>query len=235
MGDISSRIVGKPLQPTNRLAKLLSETVHDVYGMSPNADRLSLLPAPDVAPGGGPNWSSWTAPQWLYDAAKATVMPGHVAQGGAYTPEDVTDMAMTLGAAAAPVGMATVPGGALGMGFSPKATQSQIKKYAEKLGLNVSEDASNQSSSRYLNIGAEPPDWTYEPNVVFKGGEYIDPTGRIWKEPDPVKVRIATHDLPSRYYEPNTIDIGPHGSGHAKWKESPLFEKLNNMAKGYKP
>lgn len=47
--------------------------------------------------------------------AEALALPGHVAKGGSYTPQDVTNMAMNLGMIGAPVGYATAPEGALGM------------------------------------------------------------------------------------------------------------------------
>lgn len=55
-------------------------------------------------------------PQMLIDLAEAVMLPGHVAQGGSYTPQDVTKMAADTAMMAAPVGMATAPKGALAMG-----------------------------------------------------------------------------------------------------------------------
>lgn len=57
-------------------------------------------------------------PSMLADLLGAFMLPGHVAQGGSYTPEDVTNMAMNVGMMSAPFGYATAPKGAIGMGGS---------------------------------------------------------------------------------------------------------------------
>lgn len=90
------------------------------FGMDPDAKRNMLLPLPtDARTEADPrkwNMSDWTAPEWLYEGARALNLPGHVARGGDYEAKDVTDMGLAL------MGMGTtgaatggVPRGALGM------------------------------------------------------------------------------------------------------------------------
>jgi len=67
-------------------------------GMNPNAERLSVLPAPTDAIAGKDkiDWTDWTAPKWLADMVKATMLPGHAIQGGKYDLEDVSEAALNL-------------------------------------------------------------------------------------------------------------------------------------------
>ena len=81
-------------------------------GMDPSAERLNMLPNPN----GSWNPAEWTAPQWLYDMAKAAARPGHVMQGGQWSPDNATDMAMNVGMGGSVASMAApAPSGALGM------------------------------------------------------------------------------------------------------------------------
>lgn len=59
------------------------------FGMNPNLKRRALLPDYSAEDG-------FIAPQWAYDVAKGAVLPGHVAQGGNYQLDDVTNMAAAL-------------------------------------------------------------------------------------------------------------------------------------------
>lgn len=102
------------------------------FGMNPEAERLNVLPNYSQETG-------WVAPQWLYEMAKGAVLPGHVAQGGAWTPNQVTDMAMALGGSAAPVGMATAPMGAMAMG------SGKINKIPRPRNQKLSSKAIDQS------------------------------------------------------------------------------------------
>lgn len=62
------------------------------FGFDPAAERLTMLPNPNGS------WSpaDWTAPQWLYDMAKAFALPGHVARGGNWSPQDAAEAALSL-------------------------------------------------------------------------------------------------------------------------------------------
>lgn len=93
----------------------ISDVVGEALGLDPNvAYRPMMIPAVkmndgSVKPG---------VPSAFVELMKAFMLPGHVVQGGSYTPEDVTDMAMNVGMMGAPVGYATAPKGAIGMGGS---------------------------------------------------------------------------------------------------------------------
>jgi hypothetical protein len=89
----------------------LEQRVREVFGMDPQADRPSLL----LDPNGSLNPADWTAPRWVYELAKAFVLPGHVMKGGSYTPEDVTDMALSVIGTSAGAGSSLAPRGAVGM------------------------------------------------------------------------------------------------------------------------
>lgn len=74
-------------------AETLDQRMARVYGMDPNADRLSLLPR--VKGLTAHDWGDWTAPAWLYEALKAVELPRHAAEGGRVTPEETISAAMT--------------------------------------------------------------------------------------------------------------------------------------------
>ena len=96
--------------------RTLPGAVQQQFGLLADVDRPMMWPSPDRAVGGGPDWSSWTAPEWMYEGAKAVALPGHVMRGGEWSPEDVTNMALTVGGSAGAASMAGgVPKGALGM------------------------------------------------------------------------------------------------------------------------
>lgn len=93
----------------------ISDVVGEMLGLDPNvAYRPMMIPAVkmndgSVKPG---------VPSAFVEMMKAFMLPGHVTQGGSYTPKDVTDMAMNVGMMSAPVGYATAPKGSLTMGGS---------------------------------------------------------------------------------------------------------------------
>lgn len=86
----------------------LDNETERVFGMKPGLDRGNVLPLPDGDGG-------IMAPQWMYEMGKAVSLPGHVMRGGDWSPEDVTNMALTVGGSAGAASMAGgVPKGALG-------------------------------------------------------------------------------------------------------------------------
>lgn len=85
----------------------LMDYVQQTFGLEPNIQRPSVLPLPERAAGGNLDWSQWTAPQWLYDAARAVSAPAYAAQGGQLSMDDAYNMAVN------------VAGGGL-MGSAPK-------------------------------------------------------------------------------------------------------------------
>ena len=110
--------------------------VQKVTGMKPGLDRASILPF--YTDKSGRNHPS--APQFLYDAAKAFVVPGVAAQGGKYDMGDVVNMAMNVtggGLGASHVAGPTVRAGehVLGMGVKPKAAVKEVEKLAARYGL----------------------------------------------------------------------------------------------------
>ncbi len=110
------------------------------FGMEPDAKRNMLLPLPtDMRTEADPRkWdmSDWTAPEWLYEGARAFNLPGHVARGGEYEAKDVTDMGLALmgmGTTGAAMGMS--PRGSLGMfaGRGAKTADLDQMKQAESM------------------------------------------------------------------------------------------------------
>lgn len=116
--------------------RTLPGAVQQQFGLLAGLDRPMLLPQPDRAEGGGPDWSNWTAPEWMYEGAKAVALPGHVMRGGEWSPEDVTNMALTVGGSAGAASMAGgAPRGALGMfgGRMAKTADHDALARAEKM------------------------------------------------------------------------------------------------------
>lgn len=97
----------------------ISDVVGEALGLDPTVKyRASMLPLVRTAD----DKVEFGVPSMLADLLGAFMLPGHVAQGGSYTPEDVTNMAMNVGMMGAPVGYATAPKGALAMGGAGKNT-----------------------------------------------------------------------------------------------------------------
>ncbi len=127
MPPVLDNLTHKPTAPTSRLAMDLAGRAQDIYGMDPNAERLGVLPYPQGALGEGPiDWTDWTAPQFVYDIAKSSLLPGHVAQGGDWSQGDVTQMAMDLGGTGSVVG--TAPVGSLGIFAGRRAKTANVGK-----------------------------------------------------------------------------------------------------------
>lgn len=120
----------------------LSEQV-GMLGMDPRARRLGMLPYPKGALKGdtGPvDLTDWTAPAWLYELAKAAMLPGHAAQGGAFSPDDVTNLA--LGVAGGGTAFGRVPQGGLSMSAGRVAKELPMDEAsrmarAEKMGFDT--------------------------------------------------------------------------------------------------
>lgn len=65
----------------------------ELVGLDPTIDRGTLLPIGTDS--SGQTVLAW--PQMAVDAASSFMLPGHVVQGGAWTPEDATRMALDVG------------------------------------------------------------------------------------------------------------------------------------------
>ena len=123
-------IVTAPKKPTD-----IELAVQKLTGMKPGVERpQGFLPLPFPQKNGK---DPWTMPQFLYDAAKAFVVPGVAAKGGNYDTGDVVNMAMNVtggGLGASHVAGPTVRAGehVLGMGVKPKAAPA-IKGVANPL------------------------------------------------------------------------------------------------------
>ena len=93
----------------------ISDMVGQILGIDPTVKyRASMLPLVKTKE----DRVELGLPSALVSMFESFMLPGHVVQGGSYTPEDVTNMAMNVGMMGAPVGYATAPRGALGMGGS---------------------------------------------------------------------------------------------------------------------
>ena len=79
---------------------LVEAEVERVFGMSPDVERLSFLPMPvaPFGPDGERDFSKaeWTAPQLLYDLARAFVTPGVAAGGNQVSDEDGLNLALAV-------------------------------------------------------------------------------------------------------------------------------------------
>ena len=67
----------------------LDARVAGLLGLDPSVQRGAVLPMGRDA--NGEMVVAW--PQMAVDAIKSLILPGHVVQGGEYTPRDVTEMA----------------------------------------------------------------------------------------------------------------------------------------------
>lgn len=165
----------KPDEPTSRLAMDLAERTQDIYGMDPDAHRLGILPYPAGALGGGPiDWTDWTAPQFVYDMAQSSVLPGHVAQGGQWTPEQATQMAMDLGGTGSVVGVAPV--GSLGIFAGRRSRTADVGKLkrAERMrDAGANRDDIWNETGWFQDVDGK---WKYE----------IDDSAMRLTSPDPV-------------------------------------------------
>lgn len=93
----------------------ISDMVGQILGIDPTVKyRASMLPLVKTKE----DRVELGLPSALVSMFESFMLPGHVVQGGSYTPEDVTNMAMNVGMMGAPVGYATAPRGALEMGGS---------------------------------------------------------------------------------------------------------------------
>ena len=116
MAEPTPQQLAKALTLDERMAK---------FGFDPSLNRGTLLPFGTNQQGE----NEWAVPQIGYDMVKALVLPGHVAQGGQATNNDVTDMALNLagmgGSSSMALGKAAVggPGGkVLGANVIPRKT-----------------------------------------------------------------------------------------------------------------
>lgn len=116
----------------------LEKETENVFGMKPGLDRGNVLPLPDGDGG-------IMVPQWLYEMGKAVSLPGHVMRGGDWSPEDVTNMALTVGGSAGAASMAGgVPKGALAMGA--------VKRGADDLSMDT---ASRMARAKEMGFDVE--------------------------------------------------------------------------------
>ena len=115
----------------------LNSYVQEQFGLLADQDRGNVLPLPDGDGG-------IMAPQWLYEMGKAVLLPSHVAKGGDWSLEDVTNMALTIGGTAGAASMAGgVPKGALASnavrqhGVSGEGFAGLIKNPRKKYSQNL--------------------------------------------------------------------------------------------------
>jgi hypothetical protein len=178
-------LVGSPPQDM-RQALSMDDRMRQ-FGMDPDAKRNMLLPLPtDARTEADPRkWdmSDWTAPEWLYEGARALNLPGHVARGGDYEAKDVTDMGLALmGMGTTGAAMGGVPRGALGMnvfqGGPHKYGPEGAAKSLEHIGKG--EGAQAYGWGRY-DAGAEDVAAKYRKDLsndvfVEKDGRVFDPS-----------------------------------------------------------
>lgn len=153
---------GLPAKPKSRLAKSLAGTsvsdyVADMLDLQDAQYRASMLPLIKDEQGN----PSLGYPQFAIDAIEAFMLPGHVARGGSYTPQDVSEMALDVGMIAAPVGMAAAPKGAIAMGGSKKGLGSMAD--------DVVEPATRKQNFENWFGGSKAVDEAGDPLTVYHG------------------------------------------------------------------
>ena len=177
--------------------RTLPGAVQQQFGLLAGLDRPMLLPQPDRAEGGGPDWSNWTAPEWMYEGAKAVALPGHVMRGGEWSPEDVTNMALTVGGSAGAASMAGgAPRGALGMfgGRMAKTADHDALARAEKMAAG---GASRDDIWRETGWFAGPDGkWRFE----------IDDSGASISQGSKISDALNHDDLLAAYPEVGGVD-----------------------------
>lgn len=157
----------------------IEDTLRDELGMDPDVERTMIIPNPN----GSFDPRKWTAPQWLYDTAKAVMLPGHVAQGGDWSPDDANDMAMTIAGggfgATAPVGSLTS-----GAALRTRGALNAVKKGARKSTLPAEERATRGFSLDKRPVD-DPVDQHWRLNKQTKEYELHDGPAypRIWESP----------------------------------------------------
>lgn len=80
-----------PRQPAGLLP--VEERAYGLLGADPSVDRATFLPMGRTAEGN----LTFAWPGALLDMAQSAMLPGHVAQGGSWSPDDVTRMALDFG------------------------------------------------------------------------------------------------------------------------------------------
>ena len=107
----------------------ISDMVGQILGIDPTVKyRASMLPLVKTKE----DRVELGLPSALVSMFESFMLPGHVVQGGSYTPEDVTNMAMNVGMMGAPVGYATAPRGAFAMSGA-KRSQNLAMDEASRL------------------------------------------------------------------------------------------------------
>lgn len=75
----------------------------------------------------------FATPEIALEIAKALMLPGHVAKGGSYSPDDLTNMALTLGGSSSVV---RAPLGSFGIFAGRKAATADKGKLAEAMSMS---------------------------------------------------------------------------------------------------
>lgn len=130
----------------------LDARVEREFGLEPNINRpQGLLPMPERATSddgqpGDIDWTSWTAPEWVYESARAVALPKHVLDGGQWSEADVTRAALTTTTGGS---LTSAPRDALRSGFTRLRGSPKYMRKAdiEKQGRNAAEKAMQEQTS----------------------------------------------------------------------------------------
>lgn len=128
--------------------------VQRAFGMDPKAKRGTLLPSYDKKTG-------WTAPDIVYQAAKALVAPGVAAQGGRVSPEDAMNVASNvMGGGLASSAIRPVEGAVAGMadgsGFG-RGLRSTIRGAQRKAFPGIYKDPAVAAREAEAMVAPESP------------------------------------------------------------------------------
>ena len=225
--DGSGKSTNRRAKPEGR--KSLDERVEDVFGLDPDIERpKGLLPMPGKIDENGKgldnvDWSSWTAPEWVHESARAVALPKHVLDGGDWSSEDATKAAMTMAAGGA---AASTPSDALRSGVTRlRGTPKFMRKIdLEEQGKAAARKVMNSKSSVPQAMFREDVgEITFDYGVAKEGFEHIR-KGRMEKdgmtEQEATKFvteripEVLAHGEASRIYGPENgrrIDIVHQG------------------------
>lgn len=147
-----------------------------VFGMDPNADRLSLLPRYSREEG-------LVAPQFVYDAARAITAPSVAAKGYEVAPEEAMNLAMNVAGAGYGTGAAmrnpTGKGGKdLGMFVGQRSNTWDMDKYELALKMD--------------RAGIDPAE------INRYTGYFKNPSSNIWSQEISDASAMRTKNLPAK-------------------------------------
>lgn len=147
-----------------------------VFGMDPNADRLSILPRYSREEG-------LVAPQFVYDAAKAITAPSVAARGYEVPPEEAVNLAMNVA----------------GAGYGAGATmRNPTGKGGKDLGMFVGQKSNTWDMDKY-EMALKMDQAGIDPAEINRyTGYFKNPSSNIWSQEISDAFAVRTKNLPAK-------------------------------------